>query len=112
GGVSRRWPGSPRAPLGFGEVPGPARGVPAAGLRAGGAGVPLIAGVAALPPGGPPPVLNPAAHHVAFRIDDYRGTAERLHAHGLQVLEAGASAGQMWVQDPDGHIIELIAVTR
>ena len=98
--------------LGFAEVPRPDLGVPGAWLRAGDAEVHLIAGVDALPLGEPPPVLNPAAHHVAFRIDDYRGTAERLHAHGLQVLEAGASAGQMWVQDPDGHIIELIAVTR
>ena len=60
----------------------------------------------------PPPVLNPAAQHIAFRIDDYPAAAERLHALGMEVLESGPSAGQMWVQDPDGHIIELIAVAR
>jgi catechol 2,3-dioxygenase-like lactoylglutathione lyase family enzyme len=57
-------------------------------------------------------VLNPAAHHVAFRIDDYEAAAARLRESGLDVLETGPAAGQMWVQDPDGHVIELIAVTR
>jgi len=49
---------------------------------------------------------------VAFRIDDYQAALDRLHAHGLTVLEAGPGVGQMWVQDPDGHIIELIAGVR
>ena len=57
-------------------------------------------------------MLNPAAHHVAFRIDDYQATVTRLRASGLEILESGAAAGQMSVQDPDGHVIELIAVTR
>jgi hypothetical protein len=25
------------------------------------------------------------------------------------VLESGAAAGQMWIRDPDGNVIELIA---
>jgi glyoxylase I family protein len=98
--------------LGFAEIPRPEFGIPGAWLRAGDAEVHLIAGVDGLALGEPPPVLNPAAHHVAFRIDDYGATAARLRAHGLQVLEAGPSQGQMWVQDPDGHVIELISVTR
>ena len=28
---------------------------------------------------------------------------------GLEVLETSPTVGQMWVQDPDGNIIELIA---
>jgi len=28
------------------------------------------------------------------------------------VLAFGAAAGQMWVRDPDGHIIELISARR
>ena len=98
--------------LGFAEQPRPDLGIPGAWLRAGDAEVHLIAGVAGLPLGETPPVLNPAAHHIAFRIDDYERSLERLRAHELQVLEAGAEQGQMWLQDPDGHIIELIAVRR
>jgi len=98
--------------LGFAEIPRPDLGVPGAWLRAGDADVHLIAGVEGLPLGAPPPMLNPAAQHVAFRIDDYEAAATRLRDSGLDVLESGPAAGQMWVQDPDGHVIELIAVTR
>jgi len=98
--------------LGFSERSRPDLGIPGAWLRAGEAEVHLIAGVEGLPLGAPPPVLNPAAQHVAFRIDDYQAALDRLRAHGLVVLEAGPGAGQMWVQDPDGHIIELIAGAR
>jgi len=95
--------------LGFTEKPRPDIGVPGAWLCAGDAEVHLIAGVQGLPLGEPPPVLSPVAQHVAFRIDDYRGTVDRLRAHDLQVLESGPAMGQMWVQDPDGHVIELTA---
>jgi glyoxylase I family protein len=98
--------------LGFTEAPRPDLGVPGAWLRAGDAEVHLIAGVEGLPLGTPPPALNPAAQHVAFRIDDYQAAADRLHAHDLHVLETGPAMGQMWVQDPDGHVIELIAIRR
>ena len=98
--------------LGFTERSRPDLGIPGAWLRAGEAEVHLIAGVEGLPLGQPPPVLNPAAQHVAFRIDDYQAALDRLRAQGLAVLEAGPDAGQMWVQDPDGHIIELIAGAR
>jgi glyoxylase I family protein len=101
-----------REVLGFAERPRPDLGVPGAWLSAGDAEVHLIAGVEGLPLGEPPPVLNPVAHHVAFRIDDYQAAADRLRAHDIPVLEAGPTNGQMWVQDPDGHVIELIAVTR
>jgi len=95
--------------LGFTERPRPDIGVPGAWLRAGDAEVHLIAGVEGLPLGEPPPVLSPVAQHVAFRIDDYQATVDRLRAHDLQVLESGPAMGQMWVQDPDGHVIELTA---
>src|SRR5262249_58918033 len=98
--------------LGSAETPRPDRGGPGAWLRAGDAEVPLMAGVGGLRRGAPPPVLTPAAQHIAFRIDDYEAGAARLRQCGLDVLESGAAAGQMWVQDPDGHVIELIAVTR
>ncbi len=98
--------------LGFADIPRPDLGVPGAWLRAGDAEVHLIAGVGGLPLGAPPPTLNPAAQHVAFRIDDYQATLDRLRVHQLAVLETSPAMGQMWVQDPDGHIIELTAVAR
>ncbi len=98
--------------LGFAEIPRPELGVPGSWLQAGDAQVHLIAGVEGLPLGAPPPVLNPAAQHVAFRIDDYQATVDRLRSHDVQVLETGPATGQMWVQDPDGHVIELIAIAR
>ena len=61
--------------------------------------------------GAPPPALNPLARHAAFAVDDYAEARGELQAHGLEVFES-AKAGQMWVRDPDGHIIELIVAKR
>jgi len=58
--------------------------------------------------GTPPPTLNPMAAHAAFAISEYAATVAQLKAHGLAVLETNAEVGQMWVRDPDGHVIELI----
>jgi len=57
--------------------------------------------------GATPPTLNPLARHAAFAIADYDDALSQLRARGLEVVESRA-AGQMWVCDPDGHIIELI----
>jgi glyoxylase I family protein len=57
--------------------------------------------------GQPPASLTPLARHAAFAIDDYDAALAHLRAHGCAVLESRA-AGQMWVRDPDGHVIELI----
>jgi glyoxylase I family protein len=57
--------------------------------------------------GKPPPTLNPLARHAAFAIADYDDALSQLRDHDLEVVESRA-AGQMWVCDPDGHIIELI----
>lgn len=55
------------------------------------------------------PRVSPLANHVAFRIDDYGRTRDLLKSRGLDVLETDASRGQMWIGDPDGNVIELIA---
>jgi glyoxylase I family protein len=57
--------------------------------------------------GDTPPSLNPLARHAAFAVADYAETLAQLRSHDLEVVESRA-AGQMWVCDPDGHIIELI----
>ena len=50
------------------------------------------------------------ANHQAFSVADYQKTLDHLKSKGLEVLETSPERGQMWVRDPDGHIIELIAV--
>jgi glyoxylase I family protein len=98
-----------RDTLGFQPIPRPQVGVEGAWLQAGDAQVHLIVRFPGVPIGEPPPVLNPAAQHIAFAIADYDAAATALKARGLTVLESGAEQGQMWVQDPDGHVIELTA---
>ena len=64
-----------------------------------------------LPPGAemaaPPAKLSPIDRHAAFAVADYDETLAHLRRHELEVVES-PGGGQMWVQDPDGHIIELI----
>jgi catechol 2,3-dioxygenase-like lactoylglutathione lyase family enzyme len=98
--------------LGLEPAPRPDLGIPGAWLAAGDAQVHLIEVASDFDAGSPPPTLNPAAGHAAFGIDDYGAALDRLRAHGLEVLALGEAAGQMWVKDPDGHVIELIAVRR
>ena len=59
----------------------------------------------------PPSKLSPIDRHAAFAVDDYDETLAHLRSHALEVVES-PRGGQMWVQDPDGHIIELIVRTR
>jgi len=98
--------------LGLEPAPRPDLGIPGAWLQAGDAQVHLIEVPADFDAGTPPAMLNPAAGHAAFGIDDYDAALAQLHARGLEVLAFGATAGQMWVKDPDGHVIELISARR
>jgi len=52
--------------------------------------------------------VNPAARHAAFEIDDYVEALEYLRAHDISVVETSPEFGQMWIADPDGHVLELI----
>ena len=97
--------------LGLAEKPRPealVRMFPGAWFEAGPCEVHLIQVPDGLDVGSPPPSLNPMAGHTAFAISDYAETLAHLKAHGLEVFEAGPEVGQMWVRDPDGHVIELI----
>ena len=98
--------------LGLEPAPRPDLGIPGAWLQAGDAQVHLIEVGADFEAGTPPPRLNPAAGHAAFGIDDYDAALAALERRGLEVLAFGKAAGQMWVRDPDGHIIELISLRR
>ncbi|RMD81101.1 MAG: glyoxalase [Candidatus Dadabacteria bacterium] len=53
--------------------------------------------------------LSPYAVHAALAIDDYEATLAELRAQGIEVLETSPTVGQMWIEDPDGNVIELIA---
>ena len=101
-----------RGVLGLELAPRPDLGIPGAWLQAGDAQVHLIEVPADFDAGTPPVALNPAAGHAAFGIDDYATALAKLRTHDLEVLAFGAASGQMWVRDPDGNIIELIAGRR
>jgi catechol 2,3-dioxygenase-like lactoylglutathione lyase family enzyme len=94
--------------LGLQEIERPAFPFPGAWYRAGGCEVHLIEIPAGLDVGGAPPALNPMARHAAFAVANYDDTLRHLQEQGLEVLETSPAQGQLWVRDPDGHIIELI----
>jgi catechol 2,3-dioxygenase-like lactoylglutathione lyase family enzyme len=79
--------------------------------RAGTCEVHLIEVPASVAMAPPPSKLTPIDRHAAFAIDDYDEALAHLRAHELEVLEI-RRGGQMWVQDPDGHVIELIVPAR
>jgi glyoxylase I family protein len=95
--------------LGLTPIPRPNFPFPGAWLAAGEFQVHLIVVPERLPVGTPPPKLTPLANHFAFAVASYAETVAALRARGLDVMEGGETMGQMWVADPDGNVIELIA---
>lgn len=94
--------------LGLAEIVRPEMGIGGAWYRAGDTEVHLIVRPAGVETGTPPPRLTPIADHAAFQIDDYDAAVAHLRGAGLEVLETSRAMGQLWVCDPDGHVIELI----
>ena len=94
--------------LGLAAISRPDLPFPGAWLGGNGIQVHLIVPPEGAPLGAPPPSLNPLAGHVAFTIDDYDAVVAALHGAGIETLEAGSEIGQLWVRDPDGHLVELI----
>jgi len=95
--------------LGLSPIPRPDLGVRGIWYGAGSAEIHLIVTPAGADVGRTPGSNNPVAPHLAFAIDDWQKARDALEARGLAVLAPGAASGQMWVQDPDGYVIELIA---
>jgi len=92
-------------------IPRPEFGIAGVWYRAGNVQVHLIAQPGAAPAAAPTGAPSPIANHTAFAIDDYAKTLEQLRARGAEVLEMRPGVGpQMWIQDPDGNVIELTAV--
>ncbi len=100
-----------REVLGLEEIARPEMGLRGAWYRAGACEVHLIELPEGADVGAPPPHLNPMARHAAFAIGDYDEMLALVRSQGLEVVESRA-AGQMWLQDPDGHVIELIVPGR
>ena len=99
--------------LGLQEIERPDLGFPGAWYRVGDSGeVHLLAVPEGVDLGSPPEKLTPLANHQAFAVEDYTACLAALRAAGLEVMETSPERGQMWVRDPDGHVIELIAEAR
>ena len=94
--------------LGLEVVPRPPMGIPGAWLGAGDSQVHLIGVPEGADVGAPPNALTPLACHQAFAVEDYQKTVDHLKANELEVMETSPERGQLWVKDPDGHIIEFI----
>ncbi len=99
--------------LGLEEIPRPRMGIDGAWYRApDDTQVHLIVPPGDADVGRPPGSIQPLACHTAFGIADYEKALAHLRAHGVEVLQTNAEVGQMWVRDPTGHVIELIARRR
>ena len=94
--------------LGLRTIARPDLGLPGVWYAAGEGEIHLIQSPPGSSVGSPPERLTPLADHCAFAIDDYEKALAALKAQGLAVLETRPEQGQLWVQDPDGHVIELI----
>ena len=92
--------------MGLEPVERPDLGIPGAWYRAGNAEIHLIA--APGPPESSEAELSPLANHVALAVDDYAATLDRLESRGLEIVRTSPERGQLWVQDPDGNVIEFI----
>ena len=95
--------------LGLEVIPRPEIGLPGTWYRAGNAEVHLIQTPEGADVGTRPARLSPLANHNAFSIDDYGRTLDFLKSKSVEVMETKPELGQMWIRDPDGNIIELIA---
>ena len=94
--------------LGLKAVPRPDLGLPGAWYAAGASQIHLIETPEGVDVGKVPDGLTPLADHCAFGIEDYDATLATLKSQGVEILETRPEIGQLWIRDPDGHILELI----
>ncbi|GAB5442905.1 MAG: VOC family protein [Fuerstiella sp.] len=100
--------------LGMDEVDRPAFSFGGAWFQAGATLVHLIEEHEASGPAGyPVEVLRRSSrnHHFAFEVDDAKAAAEILKQRGLELVDDAKQrpdgAVQVFVADPDGHVVEL-----
>jgi glyoxylase I family protein len=94
--------------LGLPEIERPDFGFPGAWFQAGEIQLHLIQAPEGVDVGSRPRQLTPLAGHLAFEIADFDACEAHLRASGIEILSLGARVGQMFVQDPDGNVVELI----
>ena len=94
--------------LGLSESPRPALGIPGVWYRAGACEIHLIETPPGVEVGIPAPSLTPLARHAAFAVQDYEATLKHLRGRLSEVLATSPQVGQIWVRDPDGHVLEFI----
>ena len=95
--------------LGLEPIERPDLGLAGAWYRTGNAEIHLIATPEGIDVGSAPPKLTPLANHQAFAVEDYAKSLDFLEARQVEVLRTTPEAGQLWIRDPDGNVIELIA---
>lgn len=63
------------------------------------------------PPEPPSPwsILRPGLTHVSLMVDDLEAACARVTACGGRVRDTGRVAGAVFVEDPDGRPVELLA---
>ena len=52
---------------------------------------------------------HPIGMRLAFEIEDYAATLSKLEQMNVETFALGGKVGQIFVRDPDGNVIELIA---
>ena len=100
--------------LGMTDVPRPAFSFGGAWFQAGATLIHLIEEHEESGPAGyPAEVLKKSSrnHHFAFEVDDAKQAAESLKMRGYELVDDAKTrpdgAIQMFVADPDGHVVEL-----
>ncbi|MBW2315227.1 MAG: VOC family protein [Deltaproteobacteria bacterium] len=94
--------------LGLETIPRPEMGLGGVWYGAGTAEIHLIAAPEGVDIGQTPAANNPVGPHLAFAIDDWQRVRDELESRGLDILAPNEEMGQIWVQDPDGYILEFI----
>lgn len=100
--------------LGMREVPRPAFSFDGLWFQAGKTQIHLILEYSGSGPAGnlvPPHQRTARTHHLAFEVDDAAAAVPQLTAHGVAILSGPKPRPdgfiQVFVTDPDGHVIEL-----
>ncbi len=101
--------------LGMQEVPRPAFSFAGSWFQAGNTQIHLILEHEGSGPAGEAESRprSSRTHHFAFLVDDAQATVDRLQALGIPIAcgpqERPDGAVQVFVADPDGHMVELCA---
>ena len=89
----------------------PDLGFPGAWLQVGLVQIHLVTPIAGVDPGRPPTAPTGNANHAAFTIDNHGAALEALRSVGVDVREGTVGIRQLFVQDPDGNVIEPVERT-